>query len=93
MNITKSLDLVKEVGIKTNLTQAQVKSVFEAYAEIVGAMDAKDEKIILPGLGNFNVVLKEARKGRNPITGESVDIPERLAYKFKFTGIKNKFKE
>lgn len=38
---------------------------------------------VLPGLGRLKIVTKPARRGRNPRTGEPVDIPERLAVKFK----------
>ena len=93
MSITKSLDLVKEISNKVNLKQADVKAVFDAYSEIIASMSANGDKIVCPGVGNFSIITKAKRVGRNPLNGESVDIPERLAYKFKFTGIKNKFKD
>jgi len=93
MSITTSGALVKEISNKVNLKQNEVKSVFNAYAEIIAEMSANGDKVLCPGVGNFSIITKAKRVGRNPLNGESVDIPERLAYKFKFTGIKNKFKD
>jgi len=93
MSLTTTGSLVKEVANKVNLKQADVKNVFEAYAEIIAEMLADGDKVVCPGVGNFSIITKAARVGRNPATGESIEVPARLAYKFKFTGIKNKFKE
>jgi DNA-binding protein HU-beta len=93
MSITTSGELVKVVAGKVGLKQHEVKSVFDAYAEVIAEMSADGDKIVCPGIGNFSIITKAKRVGRNPATGESIEVPARLAYKFKFTGIKNKFKD
>jgi len=93
MSLTTTGSLVKEVANKVGLKQNEVKLVFDAYAEIIAGMSADGDKILCPGIGNFSIITKAKRVGRNPATGESIDVPARLAYKFKFTGIKNKFKD
>jgi len=92
MSITTGIELFKVLAEQTGLTQLEIKSVFKAYGEIIEEMNTDGDKVLLPGLGNFKVTLKEARTGRNPSSGEVISIPARLGYKFAFTGIKNKFK-
>ena len=77
--------LVKELneqsGIALNKadTIKLVDNVLEGIKHI-----SKEEQLKLYGFGNFETVHKEARIGRNPTTGEPVDIPAKNAPKFKF---------
>lgn len=93
MNITRTNDLVRMIAEKVNLTQAEIKGVFDVYAKLINEMEDKGDKILLPSLGNFQIVQRAEKKGYNPQTGEKIIIPARLAYKFQFGKIKNKFKE
>jgi len=56
-----------------------VEMVFEAMAETL----EKGEKIKITGFGNFVVRDKAARTGRNPLTGEKMEIAARRVVKFK----------
>jgi DNA-binding protein HU-beta len=40
-------------------------------------------KLVVKGLGTFETTLRKARKARNPMTGESVDVPAREVLTFK----------
>ncbi len=51
-------------------------------AEVSGAL-AKGEKVDLRGFGNFVAREKKARQGRNPKTGETIEIAARKAVAFK----------
>ena len=42
-----------------------------------------DEKVVVVGFGTFRKKVKPAHKGRNPQTGESIDVPEKTTVKFK----------
>jgi len=68
-------DLINKVIEKTNATKKDaakfVDAVFEAISEALG----KGDKVQLIGFGNFEVRERSARKGRNPQTGEEIDIP------------------
>lgn len=67
--------LTKVVAEKAGLSQKQVGEAFKAAEEaILGAL-ATGEKIQLSGFGTFEVRERAARKGRNPKTGEAVDVP------------------
>ncbi|MCQ0970765.1 integration host factor subunit beta [Paracoccus sp. TK19116] len=56
-----------------------VNTVFE---EIIGAMERGD-RVELRGFGAFSVKRRDARTGRNPRTGESVDVDEKHVPFFK----------
>ena len=56
-----------------------VEMVFEAMAETL----EKGEKIKITGFGNFVVRDKAARTGRNPLTGEKMEIAARRVVTFK----------
>ncbi|TCM77595.1 integration host factor subunit beta [Rhodovulum steppense] len=56
-----------------------VNSIFE---EIIAAM-ARGDRVELRGFGAFSVKKRDARTGRNPRTGESVDVSEKYVPFFK----------
>lgn len=56
--------------------------MFGALMEMISDGLKNGEKISLSGIGAFSCVKKAARKGRNPKTGEQIDIPVRTAVKF-----------
>lgn len=70
-------EVAKVVGTKKE-AQAAVDCVFSA---ITGALK-KNETVQIIGFGSFKVSKREARKGRNPRTGEVIDISARMVPKF-----------
>ena len=42
-----------------------------------------DDKVTLIGMGTTDKIIRQARKGRNPKTGVAIDIPEKVAIRFK----------
>lgn len=87
-------DLINVVVEKTGLTKKDTEqTINEALSAITNAL-AKGEKVQLFGFGNFEVRDRAARKGRNPQTGEEMDIPASKAPAFKpATALKNAVKE
>lgn len=74
-------DLVEIVAREAEMTKKDVEQLVEIiFDSIVGTLN-KGEKIELRGFGSFRVRERNARKGRNPKTGEPVEIPaKRVAY-------------
>ncbi|WP_297952587.1 HU family DNA-binding protein [uncultured Lactobacillus sp.] len=68
-------ELVSEVAAKTKLTKKQVASTVDAIFESIQDNLAKGEKVQLIGFGTFEVRHRAARKGRNPQTGDEIEIP------------------
>jgi DNA-binding protein HU-beta len=74
--------LVDNVAAATGETRKQVLQVLDAI--LAGITDAlrRDEKVTLVGFGTFQVRTRAAREGRNPRTGEKIQIPARKAPAF-----------
>jgi integration host factor subunit alpha len=77
-------DLVEAVysrldGFSKKETADIVESIFETMKETLGRRD----KIKISGFGNFVVRYKKPRRGRNPKTGDEIEISERFVLTFK----------
>ncbi len=70
----KTTDLIEHVAAGAGLEKTQAKKAVEAV--IAGIVDAakKGEEVNLVGFGKFKVKDSPARQGRNPATGESIEI-------------------
>lgn len=64
-------------------TKASARRVVDKVLDLVIDALARGDEVALPPLGKFVTVQRNARKGRNPHTGEELDIPARRAVKFK----------
>jgi integration host factor subunit beta len=74
-------DLVEIVANEADMTKKDVEQLVEIIFDSIVSTLNKGEKIELRGFGSFRVRERNARKGRNPKTGEPVDIPaKRVAY-------------
>ena len=76
-------EIVSQVADRTGMRKTDVQRVLdETLSEIRTAIN-NGESVNLRGFGNFKVSEREARKGRNPRTGEEIDIPagQRVSFK------------
>jgi len=69
--IARMQDLLKEYPRK-DVAHA-VEIIFDSMVEAM----KKDDRIEIRGFGNFTVRTRDPRRGRNPMTGASVDVPPR----------------
>lgn len=76
-------DFVKAIAEKTDFTQKDVTTVLDGYMSVVTDALAAGDSIKLTGFGTFGTVSRAARTGRNPQTGEVIEIPASRAVKFK----------
>jgi len=67
-------ELVSSVAEKTNLTRKDAEKVLSAMLESIGEALSAGDKVQLVGFGTFETRERAARKGRNPQTGEEIDI-------------------
>ncbi|MFB6804990.1 DNA-binding protein [Peribacillus butanolivorans] len=67
-------DLVNTVATQAELTKGDAKKAVDALFETISNTLAKEEKIQLIGFGTFEVRNRAARIGRNPQTGEEIQI-------------------
>ncbi len=66
--------LVEAVADGADVNRETAGRVVEAVLETVAAMLAEGEAVRIPGFGTFEVRHRAARAGRNPRTGETIDI-------------------
>ena len=76
-------ELVAAMAEKTGLTKKDAENALKAFTDVVAEELKKGEKIQLVGFGTFEVSERAARTGRNPQTGEEMEIPASKAPKFK----------
>ena len=67
-------ELVKAVAEQAELTQKDAAKAVDALIKTISETLAQGEKIQLIGFGTFEVRDRSARKGRNPQTGEEIEI-------------------
>ena len=67
-------DLARQLADAHDLPQAKARELVTAVMDGVAAAVAKGEEVSVPGLGKFKVKETAARSGRNPRTGEPMEI-------------------
>ena len=73
----------KHIAIKNSITQKEAGNVIDIFTNgIVSALSEKKE-VSLVGFGNFSFTKIEAREGRNPKTGEKLQLKAYNQPKFK----------
>jgi len=75
-------ELVEEVARQTGLTKKVCRETMDKVLSTISDALAKREKVTLVGFGSFKVISRKSRKGRNPQTGEEIQIPAREVPKF-----------
>ena len=76
-------DIVKTLKEKCGLsTLAQAEAAYEKLFAIISEGLKQGDSVSISGFGSFKVVNRKARKGRNPQTGEALQIPASKAVKF-----------
>ena len=81
-SMTKA-ELVEEVSRVSDLTKKHSELIVETvFKSIIDALH-RGEKIELRGFGSFRLRQREPRKGRNPKTGDKVDVPPKRVPYFK----------
>ncbi|GEK27778.1 HU family DNA-binding protein [Furfurilactobacillus siliginis] len=75
--------LVNDVAAATGLTKKDATAAVDAVFASVQKSLADGDKVQLIGFGNFEVRSRAARKGRNPQTGQEIEIPASKVPAFK----------
>lgn len=75
--------LISSVSAKTGIAWTNVEAVIDAFTEVTAEAMSNGESVILFGFGIFEPKSRSPRIGRNPHTGEPVEIPARVMPSFK----------
>lgn len=78
-------ELVASIATESGLTQADVAKVMDAFAKAISESVANNDKVVVQGLGSFELKEKPERTGRNPKTGEEITIAASKGIAFKAT--------
>ena len=76
-------ELIAAIAEKAELSKKDSEKALKAFVDVVAEELKKDNKIQLVGFGTFEVSERSARTGRNPQTGEEMEIAACKAPKFK----------
>jgi DNA-binding protein HU-beta len=75
-------EIVAKMAREAGITLHQSQKAFQSLLESVKGSLRKGGKVNLSGFGSFEMRTREARRGRNPKTGEAIDVPRRKRIKF-----------
>ncbi len=77
-------ELIDKMAKDAGITKTAAGKALDSFVDgVTKALKKKDGKVTLVGFGTFSKVRRNARKGRNPQTGESIKIKARNVVKFK----------
>ncbi|KUO96403.1 HU family DNA-binding protein [Ferroacidibacillus organovorans] len=77
------IDLVNKISEKSGLKKKDVELTVNTLLDSISEALAAGDKVQLIGFGTFETRKRKARSGRNPQTGESIEIPESSIPAFK----------
>lgn len=75
--------IITAIADSVELTKAQAKCALETLVGIAYEGAKQKEGFTLPGLGKIILVMRKARMGRNPKTGETMKFPAKKVVKFR----------
>jgi len=75
--------LIDAISSSTSMSKVDAGAALTALTDSVSKALKKGERVSFPGFGTFSVTQRNARKGRNPRTGETINIKEKKVVKFK----------
>ena len=76
-------DVINHFAEKTGMKRAQIKQLFEDIANLAISEVKSNGEFVLPGFGKLVRSERKAREGRNPATGETIQIPAKTTLKFR----------
>lgn len=75
--------LVREIAVRVGSTKTETNKFLNGFMEIITNTLAKNEEVVLIGFGKFYTTNRAAGKGKNPRTGELINIKACVTPKFK----------
>ena len=82
MALTK-FDIVKNLNYEIGLNKREAKELVDSFFDTIKKLLSQGKEVKLSGFGNFQLKDKSSRPGRNPRTGEDVEITARRVVTFK----------
>ena len=79
----KKSEMIEVLSSKTGLSKADAEKMFNTTFDLFKEELAKGNKVSVAGFGTFKISERAAREGRNPQTGETIQIAASKSVSFK----------
>lgn len=76
-------EMIDAIADDTGLSKSDATAAYDSFVERIKNRLSAGEQVTLVGFGTFRVSSRSARVGRNPVSGESIQIPARKVANFK----------
>lgn len=78
-------EVVNHFAERFELKRGQVKEIFEELSNLASREVKENGEFALPGFGKLVLSERKAREGRNPQTGDAIQIPAKTTLKFRLS--------
>ena len=79
----KKAEMIEALSNATGLTKADSEKAFNATFDLIKSELEKGNEVSVSGFGKFKISERAARTGRNPLTGETIEIKASKSVAFK----------
>lgn len=84
-------EFIEKLAVAGDFKEEVAKGVYTVFVKTFQTVLSSENVVSIPELGKFEVFHKPPRIARNPRTGESVSVPEKLVVKYKASKPLNDF--
>ena len=81
------IEIIKKISVETGFTNVEVELFLDSFINSVKSSLSKGDRVDIRGFGSFLIKKSRARKSRNPLTNQIVDLDERYIPFFKVSKI------
>jgi len=81
------IEIVTNVYEKLGLSKRECADIVDEFFEVIKETLASGENVKVSGFGNFIVKQKKARRGRNPQTGDEIEIAKRKVLNYRLSQV------
>lgn len=76
-------EVINHFATRFDMKRTQVREVFDELVSLANSEVKSSGEFVLPGFGKLVLSERKAREGRNPATGETIQIPAKTTLKFR----------
>ena len=81
------IEIIKKISVETGVTNVEVELFLDSFINSIKSSLSKGDRVDIRGFGSFLIKKRRARKARNPLTDQIVNLDERYIPFFKVSKI------